>query len=66
MGFKNYIISTCKGVASLLTGLKTSITVFFRKKTTEQYPENRATLKISDRFRGVLYMPLKETVHPNA
>lgn len=60
MGFKNYIISTCKGVASLLTGLKTSITVFFRKKTTEQYPENRATLKISDRFRGVLYMPLKE------
>ena len=29
---------------------------FFRRKTTEQYPENRATLKISDRFRGELVM----------
>mgnify|MGYP001228396873 FL=1 len=40
--------------------MKTSITVFFRKKTTEQYPENRATLKISDRFRGTLVMPHDE------
>ena len=41
-------------------GMKTTITVFFRKKTTEQYPENRATLKIADRFRGTLVMPHDE------
>ncbi len=29
---------------------------FFTPKVTEQYPENRATLKISPRFRGRLIM----------
>ena len=37
--------------------MKTTMTVFLRKKTTEQYPENRKTLKLSDRFRGTLTMP---------
>ena len=27
------------------------------EKTTEQYPENRSRLKLSDRFRGTLTMP---------
>lgn len=30
------------------------------KDTTDQYPENRATLHIAKRFRGELYMPLNE------
>lgn len=33
---------------------------FFTKKTTERYPENRATLKMFDRFRGELAMPHNE------
>ena len=33
---------------------------FFTPKVTEQYPENRATLKISPRFRGRLIMPVDE------
>lgn len=58
--FNQYIGSLFSGLKTLLIGMKTSITVFFRKKTTEQYPENRATLKISDRFRGTLVMPHDE------
>lgn len=48
------------GLTTLLTGLKTSITVFFRRKNTEQYPENRETLVLPDRFRGALIMPHNE------
>lgn len=44
------------GLASLMTGMKTSIKVYFRKKTTEKYPENRKELKLSERFRGTLTM----------
>ena len=39
-----------QGIGSLLTGMKTTIKVYFRKKVTEQYPENRAELKMFDRF----------------
>ena len=52
-----YFVRLFRGITSLLTGMKTTMTVFFRKKVTEQYPENRATLKLSDRFRGTLTMP---------
>ena len=45
------------GISTLATGMKTSIKVYFRKKVTEQYPENRATLKMFDRFCGELTMP---------
>jgi NADH-quinone oxidoreductase subunit I len=34
-----------------------TIKVFFRKKVTEQYPENRKTLVISERWRAELTMP---------
>ena len=54
---KSYIGGLIHGVTSLLTGMKTTMTVFCRRKTTEQYPENRSTLKLSDRFRGTLTMP---------
>lgn len=53
----NYFNSIFSSVGSLLTGMRTSITVYFRKKVTEQYPENRETLVIADRFRGELTMP---------
>ena len=53
----SYIGGLIHGVTSLLTGMKTTMTVFCRRKTTEQYPENRSRLKLSDRFRGTLTMP---------
>lgn len=56
-GMGLYFGGLVHGISSLLTGMKTTMTVFLRKKTTEQYPENRATLKLSDRFRGTLTMP---------
>ena len=56
----SYIGSLINGITSLLTGMKTTMTVFCRKKTTEQYPENRKTLKLSERFRGTLTMPHNE------
>ena len=50
-GFKQYITSFFSGLRSLLVGMRTTLRVFFRKKTTEQYPENRDTLKMFDRCR---------------
>lgn len=61
--FYKYFDSFFRGLITLLIGLKTTMKVFFRKKITEKYPENRATLKISDRFRGTLIMPHDENNH---
>ena len=58
-----YITTFFKGLLSLLTGMKVTLREFFTKKTTEQYPENRATLKMFDRFRGELVMPHDENNH---
>ena len=58
-----YITSFFKGLFSLLIGMKVTLREFFTKKTTEQYPENRATLKMFDRFRGELVMPHDENNH---
>lgn len=55
-----YLGGLMQGIGSLLTGMKTTIKVYFRKKVTEQYPENRAELKMFDRFRGTLTMPHNE------
>ena len=52
--FKNYITSFWKGLLSLLKGMGVTGKYFFSRKVTEQYPENRATLKIPERFRGTL------------
>ncbi|MDR0988931.1 MAG: NADH-quinone oxidoreductase subunit I [Prevotellaceae bacterium] len=56
----SYIGGLLQGIRSLLTGMKTSMKVFWQKPTTEQYPENRGRLHISERFRGSLYMPVDE------
>ena len=53
----NYVSGILKGIYSLASGMMVTIKEFFTKKVTEQYPENRATLHISDRFRGELVMP---------
>ncbi|KAA6351738.1 NADH-quinone oxidoreductase subunit I [termite gut metagenome] len=53
---RGYFSGIFYAIATLLIGMKTSIKVFFRAKTTEQYPENRAELKMFDRFRGTLSM----------
>ena len=54
-----YLGGLIHGISTLATGMKTSIKVYFRKKVTEQYPENRKELKMFDRFRGTLAMPHK-------
>jgi NADH-quinone oxidoreductase subunit I len=45
------------GIKSLLTGMRVTWGELWTKKITEQYPENRATLVIPERFRGELTMP---------
>lgn len=45
------------GVKTLCVGLKTTMRELFTPKVTEQYPENRDTLKMFDRYRGSLTMP---------
>lgn len=51
---KQYFYEFFDGLGSLLKGMSITIREFFTKKTTEEYPENRATLKMFDRFRGEL------------
>ena len=61
--FKNYITSFWKGLLSLLKGMGVTGKYFFSRKVTEQYPENRATLKIPERFRGTLTLIYDENGH---
>jgi len=53
----HYVSDILKGIYSLASGMVVTMKEFFTKKVTEQYPENRATLHIADRFRGELVMP---------
>ena len=53
----SYIKGLFQGIGSLATGLKVTFREFFTPKVTEQYPENRATLRMYDRFCGELTMP---------
>jgi NADH-quinone oxidoreductase subunit I len=57
-----YISGILKGVWSLLVGLKVTLSYFVRPWTivTQQYPENRKTLKMTERFRGEVTMPHNE------
>lgn len=56
---KEYISDVYKAVASLLKGMKTTGSYFIRPKEiiTQQYPDNRAQMKLPDRFRGEVVMP---------
>ncbi len=57
-----YITEILKGIWTLLTGMRVTAKYFFTpwKHITQQYPENRQTLKIAERFRGEVIMPHDE------
>ena len=54
MNIKEYFSSLFKGTHSLIKGMEVTGKELFTKKVTEQYPENRAELKIPERFRVTL------------
>lgn len=62
MFLKDYISDVYNGVTSLLKGMRKTGYYFFHPKEiiTEQYPDNRATLKMADRFKGEVVMPHDE------
>lgn len=59
MFIKDYLSEIFHATKSLLIGMKRTGYYFVRPKEiiTEQYPDNRATLKMADRFRGEVIMP---------
>ncbi len=56
---KDYFKELLGGIKTLLVGMKLTGYYFVhpREIVTQQYPENRKTLKMLDRFKGVLDMP---------
>lgn len=54
MSIKEYFVSLFQGMYSLIKGMEVTGKELVTPKVTEQYPENRATLKIPDRFRATL------------
>lgn len=62
MFLKEYISDVFKASKSLLTGMKLTGYYFTHPKEvqTEEYPDNRDTLKMADRFRGEVIMPHDE------
>lgn len=61
-GIINYIKEVINGVKTLINGMK--VTGYYishpKEIITQQYPENRDTLKMVDRFRGEVIMPHDE------
>lgn len=55
---KDYITNIYKGIRSLLKGMKLTGYYFTHRKEiiTQQYPDNRATLVLPERFRGEVVM----------
>lgn len=51
---KDYFKGVGQGLKSLVQGMEVTGKEFVTPKITEQYPENRDTLQISDRFRAEL------------
>lgn len=62
MFLKNYIKEIYQAITSLLKGMKMTGYYFTHHKEiiTEQYPDNRATLQMAERFRGEVVMPHDE------
>jgi NADH-quinone oxidoreductase subunit I len=58
----NYFGEIIGGFLTLLKGMRVTARYFFTpwNNVTQQYPENRATLKIAERFRGEVIMPHNE------
>ncbi len=60
MFLTEYFRTVYKGVRSLLIGMKTTGYYFTHARKeikTEEYPDNRATLTMFDRFKGEVTMP---------
>ena len=59
---KSFLPTLFFGAKSLLKGLKLTFSYFIRPSTvvTQQYPENRKTLKMFDRFRAQLVLKYDE------
>ncbi len=58
-----YFSEIYNGVKSLLQGMQVTGRYFFHAKSeiiTQQYPDNRDTLKMFDRYRGQVIMPHNE------
>ncbi|WLE98186.1 MAG: 4Fe-4S binding protein [Candidatus Electrothrix communis] len=57
-----YLRKVFTGFSSLIQGMDITIKYFLNPKTviTQQYPENRDTLEMFERFRGPLSMPHDE------
>jgi len=57
-----YFSDLFKGITSLWAGMRVTGKYFFSpgQIVTEQYPENRATLKMFDGFKGEIIMPHDE------
>jgi NADH-quinone oxidoreductase subunit I len=60
---KNYIKEVFGAVKSLATGMKRTGYYFTHHKEiiTQQYPDNRATLNLAERFKGEVVMPHNES-----
>jgi len=56
---KDYISNIYRGTRSLLKGMKLTGYYFTHRKEiiTQQYPENKATMVLPERFRGEVVMP---------
>lgn len=64
---KSYFGEIGSAVKTLAIGMKTTLTEYFTKKSTEQYPENRkTTLHVSARHRGRLVSHATRTKTTNA
>lgn len=59
MFLKEYISDVYNGVTSLLKGMRKTGYYFLHPKEiiTEQYPDNRSTLVLAERFKGEVVMP---------
>ncbi|HQQ94897.1 MAG TPA: 4Fe-4S binding protein [Bacteroidia bacterium] len=62
MSLKTYISGIFSALGSLLKGMKLTGYYFTHTKeiVTEEYPDNRADLKMAERFRGEVIMPHNE------
>ena len=62
MFLKEYILEVVRGISSLLKGMRKTGYYYTHPKEiiTEQYPDNRSTLLMSERFKGEVVMPHDE------
>ena len=63
MSIKEYFVSIFKGFYSLIKGMEVTGKELVTPKVTEQYPENRATLHIPERFRATLELIYVDGYH---